>query len=223
MSHKPSRLLRVPCITTLLSLTTKSHFLLRRTSQSSSHNCPREISKQMKDAFNTEGIKYHLVPPYCHKVNAAERAIQIFKNHLKAGLATVDPNFPLREWDRLLPQGELTLKLLRDAHSNPNLLAWAYLFGQFDYNSTSVVSPGTKVLAHSEPGHMGSWSPNGESGWSAAPALEHYRWMSCYFPSTRHDQQVNKVIFFPSVIPYREVKIEKFPAPCGNSYSPHFD
>ena len=133
-----------------------------------------------------------------------------FKSHLKAGLATVDPDYPLRKWYGLLPQGDLTLNLLCAARSNLNLSAWAYLFGQFDYNSTPVVPPGTKVLAHSEPGHRRSWSPNGESGWSVAPALEHYRCISCYFPSTQQEQKVNTVTFFPSVIPYREINIEDF-------------
>ena len=39
-----------------------------------------------------------------HRANAAERAIQTFKNNLKAGLASVDPAFPVAEWDRLLQQ-----------------------------------------------------------------------------------------------------------------------
>ena len=77
-----------------------------------------EISKHMKDAFTRADIKYQLVPPYCHRVNAAERAIQTFKHHLNAGLATVDPDFSLREWDSLLPQGEPTLNLLRASQSN---------------------------------------------------------------------------------------------------------
>jgi hypothetical protein len=34
-----------------------------------------------------------------HRVNAAERAIQTFKNHFIAGLATVDKTFPMQLWD----------------------------------------------------------------------------------------------------------------------------
>ena len=40
---------------------------------------------------------FDLVPPYQHQMNAAERAISTFKNHLLAELATCDPNFPFRE------------------------------------------------------------------------------------------------------------------------------
>ena len=35
--------------------------------------------------------------------NAAERAIRTFKNHFIAGLASIDNQYPIREWDRLLP------------------------------------------------------------------------------------------------------------------------
>ena len=37
-----------------------------------------------------------------------------FKNHLLAGLATYDEDFPLREWDRIQIQADLTLNLLRN-------------------------------------------------------------------------------------------------------------
>ena len=51
-----------------------------------------------------ENINYQLVPPKTHQSNAAERGVQTYKNHLKAGLASVDPTFPVKEWDRLIPQ-----------------------------------------------------------------------------------------------------------------------
>jgi len=37
-----------------------------------------------------------LVEPNNHQVNAAERAIQTFKNHFISGLCTTDPNFPFQ-------------------------------------------------------------------------------------------------------------------------------
>ena len=48
-------------------------------------------------------ITYQMVPPHNHRANLAERAIQTFKNHFKAGLSIVHPEFPIAEWDRLLP------------------------------------------------------------------------------------------------------------------------
>jgi len=107
-----------------------------------------EASGELKSAFTLKEITYQLVPPHCHRANAAERAIQTFKKHMKSCLATVDPRYPLKEWDRLLPQCKLTLNLLCLAKVNPKLSAWEYLFGVFDYNKTPIVPPGTKLVAH---------------------------------------------------------------------------
>ena len=51
----------------------------------------------LKTALHKENVEYQLVPPHINCTNNTERAIQTFKNHLKAGLASVDPEFPVRE------------------------------------------------------------------------------------------------------------------------------
>jgi hypothetical protein len=94
-------------------------------------------------------MNYQLVPPHFHRTNAAERAIRTFKEHFKAGLATVDPDFPAHLWDRLLPQAEITLNLLRPLH--PKLSAAAHYHGLIDYNKTAFGPPGCKIIAHEKP------------------------------------------------------------------------
>ena len=49
----------------------------------------------LKTFLRTASVKFQLVPPYLHHTNAAERAIQTYKDHLIAGLSSCDPNFPL--------------------------------------------------------------------------------------------------------------------------------
>ena len=112
--------------------------------------------------------------------NTAERAIQTFKNHFKAGLSSVDPEFPMTEWDRLVEQCFLTLNLLRGARTNPKLSAYAYLFGNFDFNATPMAPTGTKVIFHAKPEQCASWDPNRKKGWYIGPALHHYRCMKCF-------------------------------------------
>jgi hypothetical protein len=63
-----------------------------------------EASAALKNYFTEKEMNYQLVPPHCHITNSAERAIRTFKEHFKAGLATVDPYLPAHLWDRLLPQ-----------------------------------------------------------------------------------------------------------------------
>ena len=68
----------------------------------------------MKLALITEKLDYELAPPHMHRRNAAERAIRTFKNHFLAGLAACPPHFPITEWDRLIPQAQLTLSTCYD-------------------------------------------------------------------------------------------------------------
>jgi hypothetical protein len=77
------------------------------------HRLDNECSNELREFMTERQIQIQLVPPGIQKNNAAERAIRTYKNHFIAGLATTDPAFPLHLWDRLLPQCELTLNLLR--------------------------------------------------------------------------------------------------------------
>jgi hypothetical protein len=63
-----------------------------------------EASAALKNYFTEKEMSYQLVPPHCHRTNATERAIRTFKEHFKAGLATIDPDFLAHLCDRLLPQ-----------------------------------------------------------------------------------------------------------------------
>ena len=45
-----------------------------------------EYSPDLKKALAKAEVQYQLVPPHIHRTNKAERAIQTFKGHLKAGL-----------------------------------------------------------------------------------------------------------------------------------------
>jgi hypothetical protein len=96
-----------------------------------------EASAALKHFFTANDAEYQLVPPHCHRRNASERAIRTFKEHFVAGLSSVDPTFPLHLWDRLLPQAEITLNLLRTSRLHPQLSAAAHFHGLVDYNKTA--------------------------------------------------------------------------------------
>jgi hypothetical protein len=72
-----------------------------------------ECSNALQQFFHEESIQFQKTPAGMHHRNAAERAIRTFKNHFVARLCTVKPSFPMYLWDKLLPQAELTLNLLR--------------------------------------------------------------------------------------------------------------
>jgi hypothetical protein len=86
-------------------------------------------------------MNYQQVPPHCRRTNAVERVFIPFKEHFKAGLAMVDPDFPAHLWDRLLPQAEITLNLLWASRHHPQLSAAAHYHGLVDYNKTAFGPP----------------------------------------------------------------------------------
>ena len=104
----------------------------------------------------------------------------------------------------------LTLNLLRSARVNPNLSAYAYLFGEFDFNKTPLAPPGTKVLSHNKPDKRASWAYNGETGWYIGPSMEHYGCVKCYFTHSRQERDTDTVLFFPKQIPLPQVGLEDF-------------
>jgi hypothetical protein len=151
----------------------------------------------LKNFFTAQNIAYQLVPPRCHRRSAAERAIGTFKKHFVAGLSSVDPSFPLHLWDRLLPQAEITLNLLRTSRLRPQLSAAAHYHGLVDYNKTAFAPPGFKIIAQKKPGNRRTGAPHGQHGYYLGPAMHHYRCQNVYISTTASKRIVDTLEFFP--------------------------
>jgi hypothetical protein len=159
------------------------------------------ILNALKDAFQKYIINFQQVPPKEHCVNAAERAIRTFKNHFVSVLCTVDSQYPLTEWDRLLPQTLLTLNLLHSSRIHPFALsAHASLFGNFDFNRTLIAPSGTKIIAHLAADTRIPFGAHGKVGWYIGPSMEHFQCWKCYFTDTMHERDELKVDFFPEKV-----------------------
>ena len=113
----------------------------------------------MKNLIKME-CNLELVPPHCHRRNIAEAAIKNFKNHFISILAGVDPSFPTTLWDKLLPQAELTLNLLRQSNATPTVSAHAHLFGNFDFNKMPLAPMGCGVQIHENASKRKTWAPH---------------------------------------------------------------
>ena len=68
------------------------------------HVLDNEYSLDMNKAFKKYDVAFQLVPPHVHRRNAADCAIQTWKNHFWAGLATCNPKSLLVKWDILIPK-----------------------------------------------------------------------------------------------------------------------
>jgi hypothetical protein len=156
-----------------------------------------EASATLKNFFTVNNIACQLVLPHCHRRNAAERVIRTFKEHFVAGLSSVDISFPMHLWDRLLPQAEITLNLLRTSRLHPQLSAAAHYHGLVDYNNTVFAPPGCTIIAHVKPGKRRNWAPHGQHGYSFGPAMHHYRCHNVYILTTASERIVDTLEFFP--------------------------
>jgi hypothetical protein len=110
-----------------------------------------------------------------------------------AGLSSVDPSFP----DRLLPQVEITVNLLRTSRLHPQLSAAAHCHGLVDYNKTAFSPPGCKIIAHEKPGKRQTWAPRGQHGYSLGPAMHHYRCQNVYISTTASERILDTLELFP--------------------------
>ena len=81
----------------------------------------------VQNFIKSKGVDWQLVEPDNHRANAAKRAIQTFKNHFLARLATVDKTFSLQLWCYLLVQAEMTLNMLRTSRTDPTKSAYKVL------------------------------------------------------------------------------------------------
>jgi hypothetical protein len=150
-------------------------------------------------------VEYQLVPPHCHQRNAAERAIHTFKEHFVAELSSVDTHLPLHLWDRLLPQAEITLNLLRTSRQHPQLSAAAHFHGLIDYIKTYFAPPGCNIIAHEKPAKRRTWAPHGQHGYSLGPAMHHYRCQNVYISATASERIVDTLEFFPRNSPMSQL------------------
>ena len=99
-------------------------------------------SKAIKKYLEDVQIGLQLVEPHNHCVNAAEWAIQTFKNHFIAGLSTCNTLFHTALWSRLVKQGQDTLNMLRTSRVHPKISAFHCLEGVHDFNRIPFAPPG---------------------------------------------------------------------------------
>ncbi len=149
------------------------------------HLLDNEFSKDFKEQINSNQMKYQLVPPHDHRRNIVETAIKIFKAHFISILCGCDKSFPFHLWERLLPQAEHTLNMLRPARMTPTVSAHAYLLGQHDYNANPFAPLGCKVQAHITPGVCETWASHTASGYYIGNTWEHYRCHEVYISNTK--------------------------------------
>jgi hypothetical protein len=144
-----------------------------------------QATKYIKRFLTKKECNLQVVEPHNHRINAAERVIQMFKDAFIVALATTDCNFLLQLWDKLAPQVQDTLNLLRTSQINPNILACDALNGPYNWDHYPLAPPGCKVVIYKAPAIRGSWASRGTDAWYLGPAVDHYQCNIYYDPETQ--------------------------------------
>jgi hypothetical protein len=160
------------------------------------HVLDNKVSENMKNHIpDTCKMNVELVPPGCHRQNAAEVTICNFKSHFLSILAGVADDFPQHLWDRLLPQTEITLNLIWQSNATPTVSANAHLSGPFDYNKMPLTPMGCEAHIHKKTDKQGTWAYHSVDGWYLFTSPEHYRTHTCYVKATKSKCHLDTVHF----------------------------
>jgi hypothetical protein len=157
------------------------------------HVLDNEVSKNMKNHIcYTCKLDMELVPPGCHRYNAAEIAICNFKAHFLSILASVANVFPPNHWDWLLPQTKITINLIWQSNATPNVLAHAHLSRPFDYSKMPLAPMGCE---HEKTYKRGTWAYHLVTRWYLFTLPEHYCTHNCHIKHTKSKQLSDMVKF----------------------------
>jgi hypothetical protein len=110
-------------------------------------------------------------------------------------MAEVSDDFPIHQWDELMPQIVLTLNLLRQSNVAPNVSAYAYHHGPFDYNRMPLAPMGCAVQFHIKPKRRRTWGEHSSDGWYLRTSPEHYRCHVVFVKATR-SKRISDTVFF---------------------------
>ena len=121
-------------------------------------------STDLKMIMITMDIKYQLVPQGNNRANNAERSIQTFKNHFIAVIFSIDKDFHLQLWDKLLYQSTINLNLLLQSIILSHLSSYTNIFGEFGCNHIALSQTWTSKFIQNSPNNVLPWKPHGEDG-----------------------------------------------------------
>ena len=77
--------------------------------------------------------------------NISERALQTWKAHTIGALSGVSDTLPLGLWDKLLPQLDKQVNLLRFSNIYPKACSWTVLNGAHDFNKHPLAPLGAEI------------------------------------------------------------------------------
>ena len=156
-----------------------------------------QATKHIKAFLTEQQCQLQLIEPHNHQLNAAERAIQTFKDVFIAALATTNSVFPLQLWDKITPQVQNTLNMMRASRINQTISAYEQLNNPYAWNRYPLAPLGCKAVIYKDGDTRGSWASRGVDGWYLGPSMDHYQCSLFYIPETRANHISGSAELFP--------------------------
>jgi hypothetical protein len=94
-----------------------------------------------------------------------------------------------------LPQAILTLNLLKQSNIAPNISAWAYHHGNFDYNQMPLAPMGCAAQFHIKPSRRKTFGEHSGDGYYLMTSPEHYRTHVVFVKRMRAKRLADTVFF----------------------------
>jgi hypothetical protein len=143
-----------------------------------------QATKVIKAYLTPQQVSLQLVKLNNHHVNSTKRAIKTFNNRFIRALGTTNANFLIQLWDKLAPQVQDSINLLRRSRVHPDRSAYEMLEGPYDWNRYPMAPPGTKAIIYKDSDMRASWAPHGLDAWLLGPSKDHYCCHLYYVPKT---------------------------------------
>ena len=110
-------------------------------------------------------------------------------------MGVLDDSFPMRLWDKLLPQVILTLNLLQQSNVARAILSYADANGPFDYNAMPLAPMGCTVQIYESTNRRTTWAENSIEGWYLRTSPEHY-WCHVMHVKMMRSEQITDTVWF---------------------------
>ena len=143
-----------------------------------------QATKHIKAFLTEQQCQLQLVEPHNHQLNAGERAIQTFKDAFIAALTTTNSNFLLQLWEKITPQVQNTLNMMRASCIIQTISAYKQVNGPYDWNRYPLAPMGCKAVIYKDSNTRGSWASRSVDDWYLGPSIDHYQCSLFYVPET---------------------------------------
>jgi len=153
----------------------------------------------MKAYLNKHGKIINICPPYVHRMNKAEAAIDHVKSVIIAMLAGTDIDFKREDWDLVLYQAEDLINLMREGREGKSAYETFYK-RKYQWEEHPMGIFGCAVEAWVPKKMRTTLQAKTKRAFYICAAKDHYRCVKILVPGDRELLVSDNIVWYPSVV-----------------------